>query len=47
MTKHMPEAPAGGCFIAGPPRFVSGVVKVLEEAGIPKDRIWRDEFIGY
>lgn len=41
------EEPVGGCFVAGPPGFVSGVFKVLCEAGMPKERIRTDTFIGY
>ena len=47
MRQYLPELLAGGCYVAGPPRFVSGVTQTLREAGVAEERVWTDEFTGY
>ena len=47
LRQHLPEEPAGGSYIAGPPRFVEGVTQALREAGADEKRVWTDEFTGY
>lgn len=47
LRRYLPELPPGGCYVAGPPRFVSGVTQTLREAGVAGDHVWTDEFTGY
>ncbi len=47
LQHHLPEMPPGGCYVAGPPRFVSAVALALREAGLGQDRLRTDEFTGY
>ncbi len=47
VRRYLPDLPDGGCYLAGPPRFVSGVTQTLREAGLGETRIWTDEFTGY
>jgi ferredoxin-NADP reductase len=47
VRQYLPELPPGGCYVAGPPRFVSGVTQTLREAGVGEERVWTDEFTGY
>jgi Na+-transporting NADH:ubiquinone oxidoreductase subunit NqrF len=47
LRRYLPELPAGGCYMAGPPRFVSAVAQTLHAAGVGRDRVWADEFTGY
>ena len=47
VRQHLPELPAGGCYVAGPPRFVTGVTQTLREAGVAGEQVWTDEFTGY
>ncbi len=47
LRQHLPELPLGGCYVAGPPRFVSAVSQALREAGLAQDRLRTDEFTGY
>ncbi len=47
VRRYLPELPTMGCYVAGPPRFVSGITQTLREAGVGEDRVWTDEFIGY
>ncbi len=47
VRQHLAELPSGGCYIAGPPRFVSGVTQTLREAGVGPERLRTDEFTGY
>ena len=47
VRRHLPEEPAGSCYVAGPPRFVESVAQALREAGVDEKRVWTDEFTGY
>jgi ferredoxin-NADP reductase len=47
VRQYLPEEPAGGCYVAGPPRFVEGITRALREAGVDEKRVWTDEFTGY
>jgi ferredoxin-NADP reductase len=47
LRRYLPELPVGGCYIAGPGRFVSAVMQTLQDAGIDRQRMWTDEFTGY
>ncbi|HEY5914138.1 MAG TPA: FAD-dependent oxidoreductase [Verrucomicrobiae bacterium] len=47
VRRYLPELPSGGCYVAGPPRFVDGVTRTLREAGVSEERLWTDEFTGY
>lgn len=47
VRRHLPEQPPGGCYVAGPPRFVAGVTQALREAGVDEKRVRTDEFTGY
>jgi len=47
VQRYLPELPSGGYYVAGPPRFVSGVTQTLREAGVDGAHVWTDEFTGY
>jgi len=47
VRQQLPEVASGGCYVAGPPRFVSGVTEALRETGLPGEHVWTDEFTGY
>ncbi len=47
VRQYLPDLPAGGCYVAGPPRFVAGVTQTLREAGVAEQKVWTDEFTGY
>lgn len=47
VRQYLPDEPSGGCYIAGPPRFVAGVTQALREVGFEEQRVWTDEFTGY
>ncbi len=47
VRRYLPVEPSGGCYVAGPPRFVAGVTQALREAGVGEKRVWTDEFTGY
>jgi ferredoxin-NADP reductase len=47
VRQYLPELPAGGFYVAGPPRFVSGVTQTLREAGVRGEQVRTDEFTGY
>jgi ferredoxin-NADP reductase len=47
VRQYLPELPSGGCYVAGPPRFVAAVTQTLREAGIDGEHVWTDEFTGY
>ena len=47
VRQHLPELPSGGCYVAGPPRFVAAVTQTLREAGVDGEHVWTDEFTGY
>jgi len=47
VRQYLPELPAGGCYVAGPPRFVDGVTQTLREAGVAGEDVRTDEFTGY
>jgi ferredoxin-NADP reductase len=47
VRQYLPEEPQGGCYVAGPPRFVAGVIQALREAGVGDQRVRADEFTGY
>lgn len=47
LRQYLPTEPPGGCYVAGPPRFVAGVTQALREAGFAEQRVWTDEFTGY
>ena len=47
VRQYLPDEPSGGCYVAGPPRFVAGVTQALREAGFDEQRVWTDEFTGY
>ena len=47
VRRYLPELPPGGCYVAGPPRFVTGVAQTLREAGVAGEQVWTDEFTGY
>ncbi|MGA2865896.1 MAG: FAD-dependent oxidoreductase [Verrucomicrobiota bacterium] len=47
VRQYLPEAPSGGCYVAGSPRFVAGVTQALRQAGLADQRVWTDEFTGY
>ncbi len=47
LRQYLPEEPTGGCYVAGPPRFVAGVTQALREAGVDNKRVRTDEFTGY
>lgn len=47
VRQYLPEEPQGGCYVAGPPQFVAGVIQALREAGVGDQRVRADEFTGY
>ena len=47
VRQYLPELASGGCYVAGPPRFVAGVTQTLREAGVGEEHVWTDEFTGY
>jgi len=47
VLQHLPELSSGRCYVAGPPRFVTGVSQTLREAGVAGEHVRTDEFTGY
>ncbi len=47
VRQYLTEAPTGGCYVAGPPRFITGVTQTLREAGVRAELVRTDEFTGY
>jgi ferredoxin-NADP reductase len=47
LSKYLPRLQGAICYLAGSPRFVGGVRKVLKFAGVGEDEIRCEEFVGY